>query len=96
MNPQAAAEQTFTPKVDVFSFAMVLWELFHPGKFPWAGDLQPDVRLARGERPAIAAGVAPAWQVLIVACWQHNPAHRPSSHDIVCWLEHNAASLQSM
>jgi len=34
-------KRLFTPKVDVFSYGVVLWELFHPGKFPWNGDLHP-------------------------------------------------------
>ena len=88
--------RVFTPKVDVFSFGMVLWELFHPGKFPWDGDLHPDVRLQHGERPPVSAAVSPAWQMLIVACWQQSAAHRPSSHDVVTWLERNFAVLRSL
>lgn len=90
------SRRVFTPKVDVFSFGMVLWELFHPGKFPWDGDLHPDVRLQHGERPPVSAAVSPAWQMLIVACWQQCAAHRPSSHDIVVWLERNFAALRSL
>jgi len=29
----------FTTSVDIFSFAMIAWELFHLGQFPWAGEL---------------------------------------------------------
>jgi serine/threonine protein kinase len=78
---------TFTTKVDVFSYAMVLWEVFHPGTFPWNGDLHPDARLLAGDRPPISPDCPSDWRTLIVACWQQQPELRPYSMDIIRWMD---------
>eukprot|EP01105_Mastigella_eilhardi_P004014 TRINITY_DN152_c0_g2_i4.p1 TRINITY_DN152_c0_g2~~TRINITY_DN152_c0_g2_i4.p1 ORF type:complete len:363 (-),score=73.48 TRINITY_DN152_c0_g2_i4:589-1677(-) len=76
----------WSAKVDVFSFAMILWELFHLGHFPWEGELNPVSRLMRGERPTIAADVPPLWRELMVHCWDQSPEQRLSSQEIVDFI----------
>lgn len=81
-----SARVRFTMKADVFSYAVVLWEIFHPGKFPWDGDLHPDLRFCSGDRPTIGAECTPEWRMLITACWQQEPEDRPNAVDIVEWM----------
>lgn len=84
----------FDAKVDVFSFAVIVWELFHPGQWPWDGQvLNPEVLLQQGRRPPISADCPPEWRMLIVACWQHRPEDRPYSMDIVRWMDDNLDAL---
>lgn len=75
----------FTAKADIFSYAVVLWEVFHPGRFPWDGELHPDLRFCSGDRPQIDPECTPEWRMLIVSCWQQDPDDRPNAEDVAEW-----------
>jgi len=66
-----------TNKVDIFSFAVILWELFHTSE-AWkecSFSVQITDRIQKGERPAINE-----WcpvKDLIISCWHQDPNQRP-------------------
>eukprot|EP00727_Mastigamoeba_balamuthi_P002053 m51a1_g11845 putative tkl mlk hh498 protein kinase (328) ;mRNA; f:475426-476757 len=74
----------YTEKVDVFSYAIVLWSLWHPGDQTWEGDDTHRPKATRNRaRPAISKHVPHHWSALIQSCWEERPQDRPSFEDIV-------------
>ena len=71
----------YDEKVDVYSFAVLLWELLTLQE-PYKGMTQDQVVMGvieRGIRPALPSHFGPPGLVqLIQQCWAENPAERPS------------------
>jgi len=70
-------------KSDVFSFAIVLWELW-TGEDPNAG-MKPKIlaeKVHSGFRLPFPSTCPPKWQCLIAMCWSQDPATRPSFNDV--------------
>ena len=67
-------------KLDVYSFALTLWEM-HTTCLPWTAlsleHLKEKV-LERGQRPAIPRNMAPEYAALIQECWAMDPLARPT------------------
>ena len=89
MDP-ALYERRYAKPADVYSFAMLAWEVF-TGKVPWLGTpdeelvaIQVDALRHAGaiERPVAGADWAPPDVVALVeACWAQAPEVRPS-HEV--------------
>ncbi|OHT05404.1 hypothetical protein TRFO_26887 [Tritrichomonas foetus] len=85
----------YTEKVDVFSYAYVLYEMFVLSK-PWQEKKNINVFnltkfLINGERPTLDnRGIPEPYQELITHCWDQNPEARPSFKEIVIGLRDNA------
>ncbi|KAG0697001.1 hypothetical protein DFH29DRAFT_174803 [Suillus ampliporus] len=95
------AHPKYNHKVDVFSCAMVYWEMFQwhiPNKkFPWEGMNEHaiyDVVGAKRQRPPIT-GLRKQWCPEIIdlleRMWAHDPNDRPTMSEVVKELEHIAA-----
>ncbi|KAF8400686.1 hypothetical protein HHK36_013986 [Tetracentron sinense] len=84
-----------TEKVDVYSFAIVMWELL-TGETPYA-DLHSEEIIAgiiKGDlRPEVPSWCDPAWRSLMQRCWLSNPDSRPAFSEIVKELHVMAASM---
>ena len=76
-------------KTDVYAFGTTMWALLC-GREPFAnlsrGEIQEIVQ-GRGVRPAIPAEWPPSLQAIVRTCWQQQPEHRPSFHELVRALE---------
>jgi len=87
MAPEVVANASnFTKASDVYSFGILLWELFS-GEDPCPRDVAP-VNLANkvlheGYRPPMPKDVPPQWQYLINTCWAKDEACRPTFETVL-------------
>jgi serine/threonine protein kinase len=85
MPPEMMKGLPYTEKADVYSFALVMYEMIS-GKLPFAGlpPQQISLRVAvYDERPQLPASCPTRWKELIQACWAAEDTSRPSFIDII-------------
>jgi serine/threonine protein kinase len=89
MAPEVVKNQEYDEKADVFSFAMVMYNLFHrtiPSNLLNINGDAPDAvenygkEVAQGYRPPIGKSypINDTLKTLIEQCWAENPGERPS------------------
>ena len=86
----------YSVKVDVYSFGLVLWELWER-KRPYDDlysrfDIIDAIR--GGRRPPISQSCPPALKSLIQRCWHAQPARRPTFSYIVRYLKDELARIK--
>jgi serine/threonine protein kinase len=87
-------EQRYTTKVDVWAFALVMYQIMFDGKL-WPRELlsawgRMRHRILTGERPPIKEDPDRKWvSDLIQKCWQHNQDDRPGMPEILATLKSN-------
>ncbi|OIW21020.1 hypothetical protein TanjilG_27383 [Lupinus angustifolius] len=97
MAPEVFKHRRYDKKVDVFSFAMILYEMLE-GEPPFANyePLDGAKRAAEGHRPTIRAkGYTPELIELTEQCWAADMNERPSFIDILKRLEKIKENLPS-
>ena len=86
-------EEEYTNKVDIYSYAMMLWEMA-TGQVPFAKS-QPYAimsMITKGVRPETPEDAPEGLIDLIEKCWAQNPDDRPTFVDIMnAWKNHDAA-----
>ncbi|XAR62466.1 Dual-specificity kinase [Bertholletia excelsa] len=88
MAPEVINHQPYNQKADVFSFAIVLWELV-TAKVPYdtMTPIQAALGVRQGLRPDLPDNAHPKLLDLMKRCWEAVPDHRPSFTDIRIELE---------
>jgi serine/threonine protein kinase len=85
----ASNRTRYSVKVDVYSFGMVLWELWEKKRpfdeYSSRFDIIDAVRA--GKRPPISENCPPTFKSLIQRCWQAEPSRRPTMNYIVRYLK---------
>ena len=85
MAPELLKDNVFTEKSDVYSYAMVLWELFDGG-VPWAGHkpLQISFKVVfEHARPPVPPAMPGHLATVMGRAWANDAATRPTFADIV-------------
>jgi len=89
MAPEVFVSGHYTEKADVYSFAIILWELI-TREAPHGEEALPfmvmsDVR--SGKRLPVPSFTPPAFADLLTQCWHHDPNSRPHFSIILSQLE---------
>jgi len=96
MAPESYRDEPCTEKIDIYSFGMIMWEIF-TRSLPWAGRNFSEVRAvvsAGTERPPMPRDAPPDFARLIEDCWAHEPDNRPSAADVLHKLQTMGAPHQ--
>ncbi|XP_009150775.1 serine/threonine-protein kinase STY8 isoform X1 [Brassica rapa] len=89
MAPEVIEHKPYSHKADVFSYAIVIWELL-TGDIPYAflTPLQAAVGVVqKGLRPKIPKKTHPKVKGLLERCWQQDPKERPDFEEIIEMLQ---------
>ncbi|GAM27271.1 hypothetical protein SAMD00019534_104460 [Acytostelium subglobosum LB1] len=87
--PEVLRNDPYTEKADIFSYAIVLWELV-TRQDPYQGMPTFQIVISVGQhrlRPVVPSNVSGAFTRLLTECWSEDPTQRPSFQEIVKRLE---------
>ncbi|XP_069810737.1 inactive tyrosine-protein kinase 7 [Dendropsophus ebraccatus] len=96
MPPEAVQDDDFSTKSDVWSFGVLMWEVFTLGEMPYT-DMADDEVLAGLQggslKPSAPENCSSRYYKLMQRCWASSPKDRPSFSDIANTLgDHHANS----
>ncbi|KXZ44060.1 hypothetical protein GPECTOR_74g674 [Gonium pectorale] len=98
MAPEAlVAKAKISAAADVYSFGILMWELFAGGVRPYP-HLRPDkipANVYRGARPAFGEGVPLMYRSLAASCWAADPRRRPKASDLVNTVNAQLQALEA-
>jgi serine/threonine protein kinase len=82
--PEVFGQRKYSEKADVYSFGIVLWELY-TRKVPFTDihSFSIPVAVIKGDRPSIPKDCPAQLKKLIRACWDPKPQKRPSFQRII-------------
>ncbi|EJD76771.1 tyrosine-protein kinase receptor [Loa loa] len=85
MPPEAFLDGIFTVKTDVWSFGVLLWEIFSLGYMPYPGRSNQEVMslIVNGGRLEPPNGIPDQIYTLMLACWSTADTDRPHFDDII-------------
>ena len=92
--PEMLRGQRYTEKIDVYSFAICLWEIATRST-PYQGMSAARVvsGVMSGMRPPMSEEIDATLDSLIQACWSERPELRPTFSQIIGTLEEGASAL---
>ncbi|XP_014669304.1 PREDICTED: leukocyte tyrosine kinase receptor-like [Priapulus caudatus] len=85
MPPEAFLDGMFTCKTDVWSFGVLLWEVFSLGYMPYPGRGNQEVMqlVTNGGRLEAPSGCPASIYAIMKLCWAGNPDARPRFTEII-------------
>ncbi|GFO30864.1 protein kinase [Plakobranchus ocellatus] len=88
MAPELLVAGEITTKADVYSFGILLWEMY-TREMPYAGSTVFQIleQVRRNKRPPVPQDCPAGLGRLIQQCWDQNPAARPKFKNILKTLE---------
>lgn len=98
MAPEVYRREAYGKSIDVFSFALIVHEMFQGGPSNRAEDPEEvaDRRAYEDSRPPLSSYMYPEpVKVLLRECWDKNPESRPTFEEIIVRLELIEENLQN-
>mmetsp|Transcript_107060 Transcript_107060/g.185183 ORF Transcript_107060/g.185183 Transcript_107060/m.185183 type:complete len:328 (+) Transcript_107060:60-1043(+) len=84
MAPEILNGNTFTAKMDIYSYGMLMYEVVSRGlPFGDTKDCEVKTQVLAGLRPCIPEGCPQQATQLMMRCWAARPDHRPSFKEII-------------
>jgi mitogen-activated protein kinase kinase kinase 9 len=90
MAPEVIKKNSYTEKADIFSFGIILWELWvqePPYKNIDRFEVAKSVATIKNYRPPLVDVIPESIKALISACWDYNPDNRPTFEMIIDFIE---------
>ncbi|VDI47154.1 anaplastic lymphoma kinase [Mytilus galloprovincialis] len=89
MSPESFSEGIFSSKSDVWSFGVLMWEIFSYAQTPYGTDNNTTVvtLILKGQRLPQPSACKPAIYDVMCSCWKTDPVERPSFQDLLSHLE---------
>lgn len=92
--PELLKGEGVSPKADIFSFGITLWQLL-TGEPPYTGDREHvlyavvayDLRPSLQDHPVFQSEAGRQCRSLLSRCWSGEPPRRPSSQELLSYLE---------
>ena len=80
MAPESVEHKQFSTASDVWSYGILLWEMFNPTELPYSDldDHQFAIKVAQGHTLSIPAQCPPPVARIMKLCWHKSPSSRPS------------------
>ena len=94
MPPEAILYTTFTTRSDIWSFGIVLWEIFSSGTQPYCALSNEEVveRVTNGQILRCPSGCPNELYDLMVHCWATEPEKRPTPSEVYSYLQKCSSS----
>nr|XP_055158102.1 vascular endothelial growth factor receptor 3 isoform X1 [Nyctereutes procyonoides] len=86
MAPESIFDKVYTTQSDVWSFGVLLWEIFSLGASPYPGvQINEEFcqRLKEGTRMRAPELATPAIRSIMLSCWSGDPKERPAFSELV-------------
>lgn len=80
MAPESISHKEFSSSSDVWSYGILLWEMFNPTEMPYSqfDNVQFAAKLAQGYTMSIPDQCPSIVARIMKSCWWFNPSKRPS------------------
>ena len=80
MAPESLMKKEFSPASDVWSFGVIMWEMYNPLELPYKG--MNNLQVAVGVNKDLRLHIPEIYPLTVArvmkACWQQSPSKRPS------------------
>ena len=88
MPPEAILYSTFTTQSDIWSFGIVLWEIFSGATQPYCALSNEEIvdRVTNGQILRCPSGCPNELYDLMVHCWAYEPEKRPTPSEVYSYL----------
>ncbi|KAK6031538.1 hypothetical protein OSTOST_02309 [Ostertagia ostertagi] len=102
--PEVVLTRVYTMQSDVYSYGILLWEIFNNGETPYKGIGNKEIRLKRKictmlqvanpkYRPRVDDSLPVLARRVMKACWRGNPKKRPKMTQVARYLIHAPQEL---
>lgn len=88
--PESIKHREFSSKSDVFSYGVLLWEMYTFGKEPWGEKVtgqQAMEKLEQGQKLPIPSTCPDEAYDQMIACWSLDPTERPTFNELMNFFD---------